>query len=73
MGKLQVNHRIVTRDASGAIVSDVHHDSFAVAEPAYRLAAASVPEGFEVSLQHGARVIFKAGSKEHKPLKTNNR
>jgi hypothetical protein len=60
MGKLQVNHRIVTRDATGAILSDVHYDSFAVAEPAYRAAAASVPKGCEVTLQHGARVIYSA-------------
>jgi hypothetical protein len=60
MGKLQVNHRIVTRDTTGAIVSDEAYPSFAAAEPAFRIAAAAVPEGCEVSLQHGARVIFSA-------------
>jgi hypothetical protein len=45
--------------AAGNIVSDEAYGSFAAAEPAYRIAAASVPEGCEVSLHHGARVIFK--------------
>jgi hypothetical protein len=60
MGKIHVSHRIVTRDPDGKIVSDLAYDSFATGEPAYRLVAQALPDGHEVTFQHGARVIFTA-------------
>lgn len=57
MSKSHVDHRIVTRDCHGKIVTDVTFDSFATAEPAYQLAISGIHEGHEVSLQNGAPVI----------------
>jgi hypothetical protein len=60
MGKIEVNHRVVTRDQSGKIISDEEYVSFAVAKPFYDKATAKLESGHEVCLQHGARVIFRA-------------
>jgi hypothetical protein len=54
-----VSSRFVKLYAAGNIVSDEAYGSFAAAEPAYRIAAALRAEGCEVSLHHGARLIFK--------------
>ena len=62
MGKIAVDHRVVTRDASGKIISDLPFESFDKADLPYRAAAAAVPEGCEVTLQHGVRIIFRATS-----------
>lgn len=60
VGKIHVDHRVVIRDAEQRIVSDDHYESFAVAEPNYRQAVASTSRNLEVTLQHGARVVFRA-------------
>jgi hypothetical protein len=60
MGKVHVIHRIVTHDPNGKIVSDQAYASFATGEPAYRRVAQALPDGHEVTFQHGARVIFMA-------------
>lgn len=60
MGKIHVDHRVVIRDAKDRIVSDEHFESFAVAEVVYRRTVASTSRDLEVTLQHGARVVFRA-------------
>ena len=60
MGKIHVDHRVVIRNAEDRIVSDEHFESFAAAEPHYRQAVASTSRDLEVTLQHGARVVFRA-------------
>lgn len=58
--KATVDHRVVIRNAKDRIVSDEHFESFAVAEVVYRQAVASTSRNLEVTLQHGARVVFRA-------------
>lgn len=58
MGKLHVDHRIVTRDPGDKIVSDVHAQDFAAARPLYEAALQGMQEGQTVTLQHGARVVL---------------
>lgn len=60
MGKGFAPHRVVVRDDYDRIVSDQEFEHFAAAEPVYREAAAAVRPGELVTLQHGARIIFKA-------------
>lgn len=57
MGKLHVSHRIVIRDENDRIVSDEPYDNFVDGKDAFDRVEA-LP-GQTVSLQHGARVIFK--------------
>lgn len=59
MGKGFAPHRVVVRDRFDRIVSDQEFEHFAAAEPVYRAAAAAVRPGELVTLQHGARIIFK--------------
>jgi hypothetical protein len=59
MGKIHLDHRVVVRDQTGKIVADHNRKYFASAKPLYDELAASLDDGHEVSLQHGARVIFR--------------
>lgn len=60
MAKGFAPHRVVIRDRSDTILSDQEFEHFAAAEPVYRAAAAAAAPGQLVTLQHGARIIFKA-------------
>lgn len=60
MGKIHVDHRVVIRDQNGKILADHLCKDFACAKPLYDDLSASLADGHEVSLQHGARVIFSA-------------
>ena len=57
MSKGFAPHRVVTRDAAGKIVGDLHFDSFAAAEPVWSATCETLRPGQTVVLQHGARVI----------------
>ena len=57
MGKLHLSHRIVIRDENDRIVSDEPYDSFVDGKDAFDRVEA-LP-GQTISLQNGARVIFK--------------
>lgn len=59
MGKLHVSHRIVIRDENDRIVSDEPYDNFVEGKAAFDKCEAET--GQEISLQHGARVVFKKG------------
>lgn len=60
MGKIHVDHRIVTRDKYDKIVSDVHAPDFATARPLYDAALRDVQEGQTITLQHGARIVARS-------------
>ncbi len=60
MGKIHGPHRVVIRNADDKIIGDEEFDHFAAAKPEFD--KAPVPEGCTVTLQHGARVIFKKGA-----------
>jgi|6_EtaG_2_1085325.scaffolds.fasta_scaffold236228_2 hypothetical protein len=60
MGKTYGPHRVVIRNENDRIISDEEFEHFAAAKPAYD--DTQVPDGCIVTLQHGARVIFKKGS-----------
>ncbi len=64
MGKAHCDHRLVLRDPSERIVSDESFDNFAQAKPEYDQRALSVATGYELTLQHGARVILRTPRKE---------
>lgn len=57
MGKLHVSHRLVVRDEHDKIVSDEPFENFAEGKVAFN--AIEAQPGHEITLQHGARVIFK--------------
>ncbi len=59
MGKSHCDHRVVLRDPNDKIVADYPFDSFARAQPEYQRLAVAVADGHELTLQHGARVIFR--------------
>ncbi|MBS8259707.1 hypothetical protein DYI23_05700 [Roseibium polysiphoniae] len=59
MGKAHVNHRVVIRDEDDNIVLDESCVSFAVAKPLYYQRRGELLAGETITLQHGARVIFK--------------
>lgn len=63
MGKGHCDHRVVVRDPNDRIVADHPFDSFARAQPEYERLAATVADGHELTLQHGARVIFRTAKK----------
>ncbi|SCZ59966.1 hypothetical protein SAMN04488118_10413 [Epibacterium ulvae] len=63
MGKGHCDHRVVLRDPEDKIIQDHPFESFARAQPEYERLAVSVAEGHELTLQHGARIIFKTSKK----------
>lgn len=69
MAKSHCDHRVVERNSDGIIVKDLPFDSFARAQPTYQKLAQNVLVGHEVTLQHGARVIFRScGANENHAL-----
>lgn len=59
VGKLHCDHRVVIRDPDQKIIFDEPFASFASAKPEYELQRKSLAAGYELTLQHGARIIFK--------------
>lgn len=57
MGKIHVQHRVIVRNVSGQIVSDVGANSFNAAGPIYDRVIRGAVVGETVTLQHGARII----------------
>ena len=60
MGKIQVDHRVVVRDGSGHITSNQDYPDFSQASPAYQAALKEAGPDQEVTLQHGARIVFRS-------------
>lgn len=60
MAKSHCDHRVVERNSDGTIIKDLPFDSFARAQPVYNELIRELVRGHEITLQHGARVIFKS-------------
>lgn len=59
MPKLHCDHRVVMRNPEGEIILDLPYENFAQAKPEYDRWAVDAPLGHELTIQHGARIIFK--------------
>lgn len=63
MGKLHCDHRVVLRDQHDTIISDQPFESFAKAKPVFDDRCEDLEDGQELTLQHGARIIYKAAKR----------
>ena len=59
MSKGHSDLRVVVRE-NDLIIVDLHFDDFANAKPIYDVLQRNMIKGRQVSLQHGARIIFKS-------------
>jgi hypothetical protein len=57
LGKIHVDHRVVTVNSDGEIIGDASYDDPPLAREKYELEAARVADGNIVRLQHGARIV----------------
>ncbi len=60
MGKLHCDHRVVTRDKNDRIIRETSHAHFAEAKPVFDARKDELNTDEVLTLQHGARVIFRA-------------
>jgi hypothetical protein len=69
MGKIHVNHRLVTRNSAGKIIKDEQFESFATGGPAFRIAA-DTPSGWGRQPTTGVRHRCRSRRKMYRDKKT---
>lgn len=62
MPKSHCDHRVVIRNQEDQIVFDQSFGNFARAKPEYDAKSLNLLSGHELTLQHGARIIFKTSN-----------